>query len=35
MGLVRDDDVKSAAILPEVNGKEDELALDWDSLKKL
>jgi hypothetical protein len=32
MGLVRDDDVKSAAILPEVNGEEEELAPDWDAL---
>jgi hypothetical protein len=35
MGLVQDDDVKSAAVLPEVDGEEEDLALDWDSLKKL
>jgi hypothetical protein len=30
MGLVKDDNVKSAAVLPKVNGEEEELALDWD-----
>jgi hypothetical protein len=32
MGYVKDDDVKAAAVLPEVNGKEDELPADWDSI---
>ena len=32
MGYVKDDDVKAAAVLPEVDGEEDELAADWDSL---
>ena len=32
MGLVKDDDVKAAALLPEVNGEEEELALNWDAL---
>jgi len=32
MGLVNDDDVKSAAALPEVDGEEEELSLDWDAL---
>jgi hypothetical protein len=32
MELVKDDDVKSAAILPEVNGEEEELAPDWDAI---
>jgi hypothetical protein len=32
MGLVEDDDVKSAARLPEVDGEEEELSLDWDAL---
>lgn len=32
MGLVKDDDVKSAAVLPEVDGEEEELALGWDAL---
>lgn len=31
MGYVKDDDVKAAAVLPEVNGEEEELAADWDS----
>ena len=35
MGYVRDDDVKSAAVLPEVDGEEEELADDWDSLAAL
>ena len=32
MGLVEDDDVKSTARLPEVDGEEEELAIDWDAL---
>jgi hypothetical protein len=32
MGLVKDDDVKAAARLPEVDGEEQELALDWDTI---
>ena len=32
MGYVKDEDVKVAAVLPEVNGEEEELAADWDSL---
>ena len=32
MGYVKDEDVKAAAVLPEVNGEEEELAADWDSL---
>jgi hypothetical protein len=35
MGLVRADDLNSAAVLPEVDGEEEDLALDWDSLPKL
>ena len=32
MDYVKDDDVKSAAVLPELDGEEEELADDWDSL---
>ena len=32
LGYVKDDDVKVAAVLPEVNGAEEELAEDWDSM---
>ena len=32
MGYVKDEDVKVAAVLPEVNGEEEELATDGDSL---
>ena len=32
MGLVKDDDVKAVARLPEVNGEEQEFALDWDTI---
>jgi hypothetical protein len=32
MGLVNDDDIKSAATLPEVKGEEDELDADWDTM---
>jgi len=32
MGYVEDNDVKSAAVLPEVDGEEDYLADGWDSL---
>ena len=32
MGYVKDDDIKAAAVLPEVDGEEEDLADDWDSL---
>ncbi len=32
MGYVKDEDVKAAAVLPEVDGEEEELSMDWDSL---
>ena len=32
MGYVKDDDIKSAAVLPEVDGDEEDLADNWDSL---
>jgi hypothetical protein len=32
MGLVEDDDVKSAARLPKVDGEEEKLAIGWDAL---
>jgi len=32
MGYVLDGDVKKAAVLPEVTGEEDELALNWDAM---
>jgi len=32
MGYIKDIDVKSAALLPEVDREEDELAYDWDSV---
>jgi hypothetical protein len=32
MGYVRDDDVKAAVVLPEVNEEEEELANNWDSI---
>ena len=32
MGYVKDDDVNSAAVLHEVDGEEEELAHDWDSI---
>ena len=32
MEYVRDDDVQSAAVLPEVDGEEEELADGWDSI---
>ena len=32
MGYVRDSDVKATAVLPEVDGKENELESDWDSV---
>jgi len=35
MRYVKDDDVKSAAVLPEVDGEEEELADDWDLLAAL
>jgi hypothetical protein len=35
LGYVKDNDVKAAAVLPAVNGKEEELAEDWDSIDVL
>ena len=32
MGYVRDSDVKATAVLPEVDGEENELEIDWDSV---
>ena len=32
LGYGKDDDVKAAAVLPAVDGKEEELADDWDSI---
>ena len=32
MGYVRDSDTKATAVLPEVDGEEDELAMDWDNV---
>lgn len=32
MGYVHDNDVKAAALLPEVDGDEDQLAEDWDKI---
>ena len=32
LGYVKDNDVKAAAVLPAVDGKEDELAENWDSI---
>ena len=32
MGYVKDSDVKSAAVLPEVDGAEEELEYDWDTI---
>ena len=32
LGYVKDKDVKAAAVLLEVNGEEEGLAADWDSL---
>jgi len=32
LGYVKDNDVKAAAVLPAVDGKEEELAKDWDSI---
>jgi hypothetical protein len=35
MGYVKDENVKVATILPEVDGEEAELPMDWDSLADL
>ena len=35
MGFVKDNDIKAVAVLPEVDGEEEDLADDWDSLAKL
>jgi len=35
LGYVKDDDVKAAVVLPAVDGKEEELPEDWDSLDAL
>ena len=32
MGLVKDENIKSAVVLPEVNGEEEELVLNWDAV---
>ena len=32
MGYVKDYDVKTAVVLPEVDGEEEELAQNWDSI---
>jgi hypothetical protein len=32
LGYVKDEDVKAAAVLPEVKGAEEELAADWDNV---
>lgn len=32
LGYVKDNDVKAAAVLPAVDGKEDELAENWDCI---
>ena len=32
MGYVRDSDILSAAVLPEVNGEEEDLDNDWDAM---
>ena len=32
MGYVKDMDMKSATILPEVDGEEEELAKNWDNI---
>ena len=32
MGYVKDSDVKSAAVLPEVDGAKEELEYDWDTI---
>ena len=32
LGYVQDNDVKAAAVLPAVDGDEEELAEDWDSI---
>ena len=31
LGFVKDEDIRAATVLPEVNGEEEELAADWDS----
>ena len=33
MGYVKDSDVKAVAVLPEVNGDEEELEEKWDMIK--
>ena len=33
MGFVKDNDVKAATTLPEVNGDEEMLKEDWDSIQ--
>jgi hypothetical protein len=35
MGYVQDDDVRAAAVLPEVEGKEEILPIDWDVIEDL
>jgi hypothetical protein len=33
LAYVKDEDVKAAAVLPEVDGEEEDLPMDWDSIK--
>ena len=32
LGYIKDNNVKAAVVLPAVDGKEEELAEDWDSI---
>jgi hypothetical protein len=32
MGYVHDSDILTVAVLPEVDGEEEELASDWDAM---
>jgi hypothetical protein len=32
MGYVEDSDILSAAVLPEVDGEEEDLGIDWDAM---
>ena len=32
MGYVKDNDVLNAAVLPDVEGEEEDLAEDWDAM---
>ena len=35
LGYVKDSDLMTAAVLPKLDGEEDELAEDWDTLRIL